>query len=95
MLFFLRSVTLLGDYYKWCQRNFAIRNVDMKLELFMQDDKASCYEILPSEVESDVPWSLVLTNLCAAFEIIHRECWSLWLCCVDGLGLHAGLLLIM
>ena len=22
-------------------------------------------------------------------------CWSLWLCCVDGLGLHAGDLLIM
>ena len=26
---------------------------------------------------------------------ITTRCWSLWLCCVDGLGLHAGLLLIM
>ena len=28
---------------------------------------------MPSEVESNVPWSLVLTNLRAALEIIHRE----------------------
>ena len=25
----------------------------------------------------------------------RQTCWSLWLCCVDGLGLHTGVLLIM
>ena len=29
------------------------------------------------------------------FDIAIFKCWSLCMCCVDGLGLHAGLLLIM
>ena len=38
-------------------------------------------------------WLCVVVECLTA--LIRWECWSLWLCCVDGLGLHAGLLLIM
>lgn len=82
MLLFLRS--LMKSYaenepksYEQFQTPFQSSNGRIKVEIFYasKDEDRYLYSIIPVENSSDVTWTLVVTNLLTALEIVRRD-WS-------------------